>query len=66
MNKPLKEMTVDDLKEALKNLSERKDNLNSDIQKFSKRISTLKKNIKEIEKEEEILSTILELKEVVE
>lgn len=66
MNKPLKEMTVDDLKEALKNLSERKDNLNSDIQKFSKRISNLKKNIKEIEKEEEILSTILELKEVVE
>lgn len=66
MNKPLKEMTVDDLKEALKNLSERKDNLNSDVQKFSKRISTLKKNIKEIEKEEEILSTILELKEVVE
>jgi predicted nucleic acid-binding Zn-ribbon protein len=66
MNKPLKEMTVDDLKEALKNLSERKGNLNSDIQKFSKRISNLKKNIKEIEKEEEILSTILELKEVVE
>lgn len=66
MNKPLKEMTVEDLKEALKNLSERKDNLNSDVQKFSKRISTLKKNIKEIEKEEEILSTILELKEVVE
>lgn len=66
MNKPLKEMTVDDLKEALKNLSERKGNINSDIQKFSKRISNLKKNIKEIEKEEEILSAFLELKEVVE
>lgn len=66
MNKPLKEMTVEDLKEALKNLSERKGNLNSDVQKFSKRISNLKKNIKEIEKEEEILSAFLELKEVVE
>ncbi len=66
MNKPLKEMTVDDLKEALKNLSERKGNVNSDIQKFSKRISNLKKNLKEIEKEEEILSAFLELKEVVE
>ena len=66
MNKPLKEMTVDDLKEALKNLSERKGNINSDIQKFSTRISNLKKNIKEIEKEEEILSAFLELKEVVE
>ena len=66
MNKPLKEMTVDDLKEALKNLSERKGNVNSDIQKFSKRISNLKKNLKEIEKEEEILSAFLELKEGVE
>lgn len=62
-NKSINEMNVDDLKETLENLSKRKNNLNMEVKKLNNRLSVLKKNIKEIEKEKDIINLILELKE---
>lgn len=57
--KKLTEMTKEELKLALEKVDKKIETGNSDIQKYTKRISNIKKMIKDSEKDRELINALI-------
>lgn len=67
-NKRIEEMTKEELQTYVQTLKEKIDTANSDIQKYNKRISNIKKMVRDTEKDLRLANStlkVLELEELI-